>query len=320
MKNRLHITNGGNSVSLLKAGGIKEPVFSWDDILHEGPVPAGESLAQLSEIRADYIVNLGFGDQAQILAKFTERDRKLLDSLNYSEVVLWFEHDLYDQLQLIQVLDWFNQQDELSLEVYLINPDRHLGHHYPEEVTALYKTRRLLDKKYFDLASIAWQAFTSSSPLHFNQLLAEDLSLLPFLSRALLRMAKEYPEDISGLPKTESMILECLDKPMDPKNLFKAYCRAEKDEFLGDSTFFAKLKMMASGSHPLVKISPHQSFNHPIDPQIQISKTDYADKVIAGKASWFKDNQHNKWIGGCLVDTENNWRWQQNSRQIIKVE
>ena len=42
---------------------------------------------------------------------FVERDEAIARSHNHEEVVLWFEHDLYDQLQLIQILDWFSHQD-----------------------------------------------------------------------------------------------------------------------------------------------------------------------------------------------------------------
>src|ERR1019366_8546509 len=51
---------------------------------------------------------------------FVERDDAIVHFHNHEEVVLWFEHDLYDQLQLIQILDWFAAHDGADLPLYLI--------------------------------------------------------------------------------------------------------------------------------------------------------------------------------------------------------
>lgn len=44
----LHITNG-HSVPLDQAG-LPGPIVYWVDVLHEGPVPAGLSLDELSQL------------------------------------------------------------------------------------------------------------------------------------------------------------------------------------------------------------------------------------------------------------------------------
>ena len=37
----LHITNGGSAASGLREAGIPGAIVAWNDVLHEGPVPAG---------------------------------------------------------------------------------------------------------------------------------------------------------------------------------------------------------------------------------------------------------------------------------------
>ena len=49
----LHITNG-ESVSLPRTG-LSGQVICWNDILHDGPVPRGLPLQELSRIRANFI-------------------------------------------------------------------------------------------------------------------------------------------------------------------------------------------------------------------------------------------------------------------------
>jgi hypothetical protein len=49
----LHITNG-ESVSIPQTG-LPGQVVCWDDILHDGPVPGGLSLQELSRIRERFL-------------------------------------------------------------------------------------------------------------------------------------------------------------------------------------------------------------------------------------------------------------------------
>ena len=101
----LHVTNGDSAVGVLRRA-VEGEFLPWRDVLHEGPVHAGLPLDALSRRRAAFIASAGWASLPQIEKDFLERDAKLRNSLAHAEVVLWFEHDLYDQLQLIQVLDW----------------------------------------------------------------------------------------------------------------------------------------------------------------------------------------------------------------------
>src|SRR3954453_16767113 len=96
----LHVTNGAAGAADLH--GLGE-VLTWDDVLHEGPVPAQEPTA-LRTTRARFLADAGFTALATARARLAARDERL-DTLDFStKLVLWFEDDLYDQLQLIQVL------------------------------------------------------------------------------------------------------------------------------------------------------------------------------------------------------------------------
>src|SRR5687768_11047360 len=103
----LHITNGDCAVEGIQRSGVPGDVLPWRDVLHEGPVPGGLELSELSALRAGYLAGGGYAGENELLEDFRVRDRALAGAGAADEVVLWFEHDLYDQLQLIQLLDWF---------------------------------------------------------------------------------------------------------------------------------------------------------------------------------------------------------------------
>src|SRR4051794_36589212 len=89
----LHVTNGDSTVRGIADTGLPGRILAWRDVLHEGPVPAGPD-AERRRIRAAF---LGVAPD-----DFAERDR-VLDT-HAGDFVLWFEADLYDQLQLAEIL------------------------------------------------------------------------------------------------------------------------------------------------------------------------------------------------------------------------
>jgi len=103
----LVITNGDAAGEVLRRTLPSAEVLPWRDVLHEGPVPFTDTLAELTPVRIEYLAGAGGGDLGAIEYELAARDRGLVMSAEFDRVVLWFEHDLYDQLQLLQILDWF---------------------------------------------------------------------------------------------------------------------------------------------------------------------------------------------------------------------
>ena len=117
-------------------------------------MPDGLSLEKLSEIRASFIIERDWGHPEDIKRHFMERDNTLKSFEKYEKVILWFEHDLYDQLQLLQILDWFyqNKSKETALSIICVN--QYLGMLSPDEMEALFKyeepvTENLLLRKMY---------------------------------------------------------------------------------------------------------------------------------------------------------------------------
>ena len=62
----LHITNGDSAAETIKDVVFSGQILAWRDVLHEGPVPANLSLAQLSQLRAEFIAAQGWGNRLEI--------------------------------------------------------------------------------------------------------------------------------------------------------------------------------------------------------------------------------------------------------------
>jgi len=157
----LHITNGDSAVAVL-ARAVEGDFLPWRDVLHEGPVHAGLPLDVLSHPRAAFIASAGWGSFTEVSRQFAERDAALCDAGRHDEVVLWFEHDLYDQLQLIQLLDWFAAHPHPRLS--LVCESEYLGSMTPARAADLFGQRRPVSGAQLRAGAAAWVVFGSPRP------------------------------------------------------------------------------------------------------------------------------------------------------------
>jgi hypothetical protein len=198
----LHITNGDCAVAVISKV-VSGTILPWRDVLHEGPVRAGLSFEELSRERAAFIAGAGWGSFDEVLKSFRERDALFRQAGTHDEIVLWFEHDLYDQLQLIQVLDGLCELR--GPPVSLVCEAEYLGTMAPERAAELFPLRNPIMRRHFQEAQTAWAAFRSSDPTRINP---HQPKALRFLGPALRRHLEEFPWTTDGLSRTERQIRE----------------------------------------------------------------------------------------------------------------
>jgi hypothetical protein len=201
----IHITNGDCAVAVLRAAGMRGEMLPWRDVLHEGPVRAGLSLTDLSAERARFIADAGWGEFDAVRKSFEKRDQAFARADEHDEIVLWFEHDLYDQLQLTQVLDGLYGQARVSL----ICEAEYVGMMAPERAAELFELRSPVTKRHYNEAREAWTAFRSPDPMQ----IATAYRALPFLGEAMRRFLEEYPWTTDGLSRLQRGLHE-KEEPM----------------------------------------------------------------------------------------------------------
>jgi len=297
----LHVTNG-SSVSLAETG-LGGDVLVWADVLCEGPVPARLDLDELTRLRCIFFDR----EWAGVAGALTARNQALARFTEHEEVVLWFEHDLYDQLQLIQILDWLRARDHGSARLSLISTVRYLGMLTGAQLAEFWPKRHAITAAEFDLAAAAWQAFRSPDPAEIETLLRADTSALPFLEGALLRHLEQFPSVANGLARTERQILELVRAGTRSFwALFSADQELEERIFMGDVSFRAWIRGLAGCRHPLLQ-----------EDGGGYRLTDTGEKVLDGGADHVRLNGINRWLGGVHLDgPEALWRWDEAARRL----
>jgi hypothetical protein len=234
----LHITNGDCAVAVLSqvVGGT---ILPWRDVLHEGPVRERLSLEELSRERAAFIASAGWGAAEKVLEEFQARDAAFRRAGEHDEIVLWFEHDLYDQLQLIQVLDGLSSLR--GPPISLVCEAEYLGNMAAQRAAELFSLRSPVMRRHFQEAQAAWAAFRSPDPWGIDP---EKPKALPFLGAALRRHLEEFPWTTDGLSRTERQVLQALaDGPLEFPRLFASI--QEDPVFLADAVLAWHLERMA---------------------------------------------------------------------------
>jgi hypothetical protein len=311
----LHITNGDAAGDKLRTFVAGDVVLSCD-VLHDGPVERDDAAAT----------------------------RTLARAAGCDEVVLWFEHDLFDQLNLIRTLTLLDEKvrrkadtteatvvSGFSRTVSLICIDEYpgvarfigLGQLTPEQLRSLWPSRRPVTRAQFDVARRAWDAFCSPDPSALEAL-SRDAGVdgaLPFLRAAVLRLFEEYPWTTTGLSRTEAAALQSLrDGPLTGFQLFPRTQLHEERPFLGDWALFAIVERLAAARVPLVAIDRRPQSAAEYGP-VAIELTSAGRDVIGNAADAVVMNGIDRWVGGVhLAGTESPWRWDSSRKRLLSLE
>ena len=320
----LNITNGDSAVDLMGLGHLAGEYLPWRDVLHEGPVLPDNSLEALSSQRADFLTSIGWTARDEAEKSFQQRDATLKSYADYDEVILWFEHDLYDQLQLLQILHWFNNQRIDSINLSLICTEQYLGMCSPEKLVSLVEFKVPVDSRPLQLASRAWQAFRQPTPVQWNNLLEEDTTALPFLQSAVERLLQEYPDVDTGLSRTAQFSMNILrENNYHGGKLFAEQQKTEQRIFMGDLSYWRVLDELfdvdvSNGEKPLIALEDTKAEYDPRNREDIFSLTSSGREILDGKANWMDSHHPDRWLGGVHITRDNLWVWDDQAKQVCR--
>jgi hypothetical protein len=323
----LHVANGTCTTSIIREAGIPGLRSQWADVLYEGPVPGGLTDEELVAVRERFLV----GPDANLEDEHENSLRTWRAAIDrhesYDELILWFEHDLFDQLNLIQLLTWIRGGVPAAKTVSLVCigsfPGRPafkgLGELAPDELASLVETRRPVSEAQYALAARAWNAFRAADPEGLDRLWRSDLQALPFLSAALRRFLEEYPWTGDGLSRSERRLLELADPG--PIALIAAFPRMQEGEkayFITDGSILSLVEMFSRTTPALLTYDAGVS----TDGQVlhgAVAITNAGRDMLAGRLDRIATCGLDRWYGGVhLQGNGPMWRWDDQAERIRK--
>lgn len=328
----LHIVNGDSVADKLRQGIVEGEILVWREVYPHGPVFLEPSTAGNRMLRAQYLEQT-MGIPCSEYIETCEKQEKVLAGFhNYDEVVLWFEHDLFDQTMLSYLLYWFSGQQlsktKLSMlcigEYPGIEPFRGLGQLSVEQMKTLPDTRKSVGAAELDLGRAFWEAFTSQDPVLLQRLLSKDTSALPYALDAFQFHLLRLPSTSNGLGIVEQTTLEVVHAGVNaPYELFDGVGNRLHIFGMGDLQYWHILLKMSQAPHPLLHIYGLDSFpaynESPASfRNCEIALTALGKSIMDGQEDWIAKQGIEEWYGGVHLHGYAP-RWRYNSdRQMIQ--
>ena len=201
MNATLHIRCGSDIRQGLLDAGLAGDFLEYADPVCRGWTPATREAASFRAARLDYLVGVLGEDRDTTNAALDAAETGLAKADHHERIVLWFEHDIYDQAVLIRLLDHFDRRPALYERLFMITTDRFpgivrfngLGQLSPRQLKSLWDSATPVTAEQRTLGVTAWQAFRADRPEALAALAAQGDLALPFLARALKRHLQDLP-------------------------------------------------------------------------------------------------------------------------------
>jgi hypothetical protein len=116
----LHLLNGDAVLPAMRSAGLPGDCAVWGDVLWEGPLLPDVTPEEQCLARATWFA-WPQGDPRETLRMAEAWDRAIEGAARHDEVVIWLEHDLHDQFQLLHHLAWFARQPHPRLTLICIS-------------------------------------------------------------------------------------------------------------------------------------------------------------------------------------------------------
>jgi hypothetical protein len=323
----MHIRCGHDFVRELREAGLDGDFNAHINPYDQGPVT---DTPDWLERRARFIADAigpyqGLGYAIVLDDARDEELRLAAASRDYARVVLWLEHDRYDQFVLLRCLAWFAEHGAPP-RLDLVGPRDFpgmtrfvgLGQLPPEALRLLWESREPVRTAQLAFGLRAWNAFRAPDPRPLAALARDGTPLLPALAGALVRHLQELPWLHDGLGLTHRLLLEALAHGGAQRvGRLVALVMHERDPLpgLGDIGYDLALRELAAAPTPLVKRSGGHTRDAWHLDEVAITAAGVA--VLEGKRDWLESPLPERWVGGVLVAPHRrNWRWDERTRDV----
>lgn len=320
----LLFTNGKSSLELFRQVKLPGRMEEWVDVLHDGPVPLTSSVQDLNKIRAKYLSDLGWAGYDGLLSQFESRDQLLSFPNDFSFLQLWFEHDLFDQLLLVQLLARIALNPAWIPKTTLWQFDTYIGRLSPEKFVDARPNPISLRPEHLEEATRIWQAFREPDPSSLTKWMRASTGIFPYLQTAILRFCEEFPSVENGCGRTEQQILEAVQTGhQNPPEIFRYNQGREEAVFMGDASFYLRMENLTQGRFPLLKLENSSTFLHPGSSGYseafrcqRFVLTGWGEKVLNRQYDRLQNLVTPYWRGGCEIKGPAAPRWDAENNKM----
>ena len=281
---KLHITNGDFTTKRLENLKIDGKIITWREMLCEGKTTADVGSEKFWRTRFDFLKS-SYKTSKKTFIDYTLKEfRSLCNQKEQDEIILWFEHDLFCQVNMLAVISWLKRyrkgrQISLVCSGKIKNQDKLFGlsELSDKQLKQHYANKITLTNDDIEYADYIWQLYCSDSPLQLENAYKLNQNLtFSYLEKAIKDHLLRFPSIENGLNKIENNILTTANNhKFDNKNNFINHLLIKQENYgFSDLQYLNKinlLKKMFTSFSP-VKLSR-------IGKQVLHQQTNYYGKI-----------------------------------------
>ncbi|XLS30995.1 DUF1835 domain-containing protein [Flavobacteriaceae bacterium M23B6Z8] len=263
MSKVLHITNGDMFTSRLKELKIKGDLITWREMLCEGRTLTDVGSENFWKVRFDFFNKVYKVTKRSFIDRTLKEYRSLCNHKVHDEIVLWFEFDLFCQINMIAVISWLKRyrsgtqislvcsgKEDTSDKLYALNDLT------DDKLQEKYKDRTQLTQDDIEFADYIWHLYCAENPIRMETFAQFNSSQFEYLPDAIEAHLKRFPFVSNGLNKPENLILHLAadQKPTTQNELVSLALKNQGFYGFGDMQFqqmIKELKPLFSSMKPV---------------------------------------------------------------------
>ncbi|TNE66697.1 MAG: DUF1835 domain-containing protein [Alphaproteobacteria bacterium] len=320
-KRTLHIRCGQDIEGGLREAGFVGDFLDFSDPFCQGPVhdlPVDEFVQMRSAFIAD-----AYGLPPDEVMVEQERRYSALDAVKaYDNLVLWFEHDHYDQLILAYLLKRLGElqggpaTELVCIDDYPVLPRfTGLGQLGPKDLLAIWEQRVPVGPAQYALGSAVWRALASPSPEGLLDFAQGGTPAVPQMAGAIDRHLSELPSSRHGLSLTETLSLRILAEQgfTSGGRMFAALMlRYEPRPYLGDLMYWYELDRLVRGGAAVIRTDA-DSWRDRV-----LALSPLGERILMTEDDWLAHIPAPRHVGGVVI-TRGKPAWRRLPRGGVKL-
>ena len=310
MKSLLHITNGDSFTSRLKNLPVSGDIITWREMLCEGQTLCNVGSESFWKTRFEFLNKNYKVSKSWFVEKTLKEYRSLCNHKQQDQIVLWFEYDLFCQINMLAVISWLKthrRHAEISLvcsgkedtsdRLYALNDLT------DEQLLQLYEKKQVLTQDDIEYADYVWQLYCSDNPIRLENLSDFGNYNFNYLGEAIAEHLQRFPSIKNGLNAIENRVLDVAvtQRPKSKREFLGKILQSGNTVGYGDTQY----ERVVSSLRPLFS-----NFN-------PVRLTKIGKEVLAKQTNYYaylRDNE--AYLGGAL---KYNYLYNTETNRILKL-
>jgi hypothetical protein len=301
------VLNGDASLTLFRQCGVPGEIIICREMMCEGKVKFTNNLSAFFESRSKHLqFHYGIDRKTYYSHVVRELEKMVFFASSTDEIVLWFEYDLFCQVNLLFLLHFIaNSLLDKKLPISVVD----LPHHpTAADIPKAFENRTILQSEDLALAADIWDAWCMDTPMLLETISKMNTGNLKHIPAAITAHLKRFPEVTTGLSIIEQYFM--LQLALGSYRWYELYMLFWRDlEIFGFSNF--QLDVLI---HRMVDAGV-------IDEQEQLLIITSLGREILDEQENYLDyvSLEHRWLGGVRLATSP-WRWDQSKNILVEVE